>query len=100
MERHKPTRAIALQIGWSVLWRFSLGFLLILMAEGLLIGVLVAMFKMSDDAAGTLTRVVSFFIGLPLIAAAACEAIYWTFDKRFGGLELALLRRDSEENHE
>ncbi len=100
MERHKPTRAIALRVGWAILWRFALCFIVILLAEGLLIGVLVAMFKMSAEAANTLTRVVSFFVGLPLMAAAACEAIYRTIDKRFEGFELAVLRPDSEENHE
>ncbi len=99
MERHKPTRAVALRVGWAIFWRFALYFIVILLAEGLLIGVLVAMFKMTDDAAGTLTRVVSFFVGLPLMAAAACEAIYRTIDKRFEDFELAVLRRESEENH-
>lgn len=58
------------------------------------------MFKMSNDAANTLTRAVSFFIGLPLLAAAAREAIYWTLYQRFGGFELAVVRRDREENYE
>ncbi len=94
MERIEPTRRIALRVWWAVVWRFVLCIVVIALMQSLLVGALIAMFEMSQEAAEMLTRAASLLFGFPLTLLASWEALYRIFDKRLGEFEVILLRHD------
>jgi len=96
MERIEPTRRIALRVWWALAWRWALCLLLISLFLGLLTSALVAMFRMSPEAAAALTTACAYLLGLPLMLLASWELLYRIFTKRFDGIEIAVLRRNQE----
>ena len=64
------------------------------MLQGLILGVTIALFRLTPPEADLLSGLLTVVLGVPLALAASWECIYRILGARFGGVELLLGRRE------
>ena len=85
----EPTRALALKIWWSFVWRAVLGALAVGVLAGMVIGVVTTAMGVTDNSAlSGLVSLVGMFLGV----AVSAEVMYRVLKKKFAGFRIALIR--------